>query len=1180
MSTATSRTKSPWLQRTPNGGLRTSKASQSVLYGAVPVLARIDESSVGSVGAGPSRRRFGLDKQRSASTSSVPDSPPMVEVLPLTPTTPPHIRHHPYADARPSNSSDDDESSGEEVESRAPRVVVDGAEGSEGNGSNTRSISMSPRSARTINTSATDESTAQIVRAQRIHRARAHSHSIDEIRQLLSPPPDSTFHRSLPPPLHIEPSVLGNNSTLRPLPNEVSGPSILSPGTPGPASQLTPRSLSPVSPNPPPALPPRSTARRRPRMIVKDMGSLLEHINEDECDTRTRLNSLVRTARSVSLPGIARQCSDSDPNVVSLPPPPRPRNRALVRTVSAAVHAHTLSGTSMDLHSVSIQRSETPPTPALVLQPPPRRSSLSGIRESPPPTPSPKDRKYVPTLRIPPPSRRESLDHHRWSLYSLPLTPVGIPLPPSTATPNFPQSPQSTVFHTTKAESPPATPQRPSFLPSCKATSVNSSAIREDWPSPRPSEDRSNRLSTLSNPFGDFSFLRPLANNRVSGISFSSNVSGSSARSATEAESIPIGLHRATSQDADHDDFLLPVSPRSSWLRSGFEVDVHLPGAYEDEEDDESVTEESSEKSSILNGRERSKSVTLPYIPSSSLKKAARVLGISGGSLLYQHVHDPHFSSPSPMSSSPENPTPTATTGADTVQQSFLPSTAPPSAFSMGNLGRRLSKRSSPSSSERRRSEDVPRMSSQASGGLMARMDRFMGRTPSPAGRTRELESEDELPSPPPILTFPKATHGRKHSSSDPSAGLASTTLTGRPSTSNMRTAAERAELVKKTRKIQQMLGDVPPVPGTAGTAFYRVSRAARSEDSLVTPTSARGEVVMIGGSADVRGHRSTASLSSRPLLALSPALQTDGLLDIKTSGSGEDFSVALNEATAVPETDYVDLEEHEKDEDEDESVLSRRAKRAKVAKLNRYLGSRVPAHLVLGMNEETWDYEQGLPRARSEDEESGSVFSGKKKRRASDGDYPLLEEEINDLSVMSTEEKARAVRRKAKMEKMFGERPPQKLYQVQIGADGPSKSVSDHESEPEDEDEDEDDKSLEGTKGGAHYQSYRASFNSLAYFVSNADRDSLEGLYDIISGPSESDSAAQRNQFAARRKRAAKLSNFFGVSYRDLFGAVLDILESDVKEDKEEGSLSAAETQDLLRKLKSLKDKGQGISV
>jgi hypothetical protein len=34
------------------------------------------------------------------------------------------------------------------------------------------------------------------------------------------------------------------------------------------------------------------------------------------------------------------------------------------------------------------------------------------------------------------------------------------------------------------------------------------------------------------------------------------------------------------------------------------------------------------------------------------------------------------------------------------------------------------------------------------------------------------------------------------------------------------------------------------------------------------------------------------------------------------------------------------------------------------------------------------------------------------------------------------------------------------------------------------------------------------------------------------------------------------------------------------VKEDKEEGSLSAAETQDLLMKLRKLKAKGEDISV
>lgn len=47
---------------------------------------------------------------------------------------------------------------------------------------------------------------------------------------------------------------------------------------------------------------------------------------------------------------------------------------------------------------------------------------------------------------------------------------------------------------------------------------------------------------------------------------------------------------------------------------------------------------------------------------------------------------------------------------------------------------------------------------------------------------------------------------------------------------------------------------------------------------------------------------------------------------------------------------------------------------------------------------------------------------------------------------------------------------------------------------------------------------------------------------------------------FEVRRRRAAKLSHFFGVSYRDLFGEVLDSLEMSVREDEGKGQLNADE--------------------
>lgn len=47
---------------------------------------------------------------------------------------------------------------------------------------------------------------------------------------------------------------------------------------------------------------------------------------------------------------------------------------------------------------------------------------------------------------------------------------------------------------------------------------------------------------------------------------------------------------------------------------------------------------------------------------------------------------------------------------------------------------------------------------------------------------------------------------------------------------------------------------------------------------------------------------------------------------------------------------------------------------------------------------------------------------------------------------------------------------------------------------------------------------------------------------------------------FQARRKRAAKLAHFFGASYRDLFGEVLDRIERGMLEEARAGELSQEE--------------------
>ncbi|KAG8784289.1 hypothetical protein FRC15_003534 [Serendipita sp. 397] len=59
---------------------------------------------------------------------------------------------------------------------------------------------------------------------------------------------------------------------------------------------------------------------------------------------------------------------------------------------------------------------------------------------------------------------------------------------------------------------------------------------------------------------------------------------------------------------------------------------------------------------------------------------------------------------------------------------------------------------------------------------------------------------------------------------------------------------------------------------------------------------------------------------------------------------------------------------------------------------------------------------------------------------------------------------------------------------------------------------------------------------------------------------------------FQARRKRAAKLTHFFGATYRDLFGEVLDRIERGMLEEAAMGAMSEEEVKDLMKQLDRLK--------
>ncbi|KAJ7268897.1 hypothetical protein C8J57DRAFT_1067050, partial [Mycena rebaudengoi] len=61
---------------------------------------------------------------------------------------------------------------------------------------------------------------------------------------------------------------------------------------------------------------------------------------------------------------------------------------------------------------------------------------------------------------------------------------------------------------------------------------------------------------------------------------------------------------------------------------------------------------------------------------------------------------------------------------------------------------------------------------------------------------------------------------------------------------------------------------------------------------------------------------------------------------------------------------------------------------------------------------------------------------------------------------------------------------------------------------------------------------------------------------------------------FQARHRRAAKLTQFFGVDYRNLVEDVLESIEHGLDAERTRGTLGPDEAEELLHKLRMLKTK------
>jgi len=84
--------------------------------------------------------------------------------------------------------------------------------------------------------------------------------------------------------------------------------------------------------------------------------------------------------------------------------------------------------------------------------------------------------------------------------------------------------------------------------------------------------------------------------------------------------------------------------------------------------------------------------------------------------------------------------------------------------------------------------------------------------------------------------------------------------------------------------------------------------------------------------------------------------------------------------------------------------------------------------------------------------------------------------------------------------------------------------------------------------------------------------------MLSIASEYSITSPQPELSEFQIRRRRAAKLTQFFGVNYRELINDVLESLETGLEHERKRGTLRAEEVEDLLERLRKIKTNRQAL--
>ncbi|KAG2138658.1 uncharacterized protein EDB93DRAFT_1090394 [Suillus bovinus] len=520
------------------------------------------------------------------------------------------------------------------------------------------------------------------------------------------------------------------------------------------------------------------------------------------------------------------------------------------------------------------------------------------------------------------------------------------------------------------------------------------------------------------------------------------------------------------------------------------------------------------------------------------------------------------------------------------------------------------------------------------------------------------------------------------------------------PPTTNTLDANERADLIRRNRKLAQLLGQTPAIE----------TAASEVEESRLLKMLPQPPFSALLGSSKQKHHRHAMSVS---VAVKAPGFKSEPssswqVIDYPSTQNGRRYSTPYTprsftfylddspEPSATRDhhgsyrhrdpqhqhgssTSFIDLSDEDNSNDasdaislempdtansrrifhhssstpsvveaftpEEQAEAERRRKRDKLAKLHRFLGSRVPTDLVIGHIPGP-----SLPPS-SMPVDGRDMWLYRRRSGSSAPSFERIKTELDD------EEKAVNVRRAQKMEKLFGIPPPQTLYHTRqvpetvarsqpvspvaslmtptyVPANAPGFSrrnpnqsaymkgkklhrpgTSDsttfllpfkRSSSPEPAQTSDYAATLAQS---SVYMNYQHSIASLTDIIERDDRASLAELHRFLHGdlvevespiedqpllesrrissssysfkserrlslPTRASMASsittelpmasprESSDFQLRRRRAAKLTHFFGVDYRELIHDILESIEKGVEEERKRGTLLPEEVE------------------